>query len=247
MSKSLARIVLSASIIFCSSGCNAFRSGLVQEPAIISQISRERHLEVIKERYTSDSCSDVESILNLTKEEFDPTYHFYNGLRDSLSKIYFLEDNDFSGGYSEHSYAAHAHIDTGISLPHHGCLNAYSGSSLAEDVATFTSSVASSEYRSPDEIIWSIQLSNCEAVDSECPWNEQRKITEKERMNKIKKSLPSLVNALTIIFPLYFCDSSDVRFKQKIDLLRRYDFISEEQHEFMTARVGSLRYLLDEN
>ena len=45
-------------------------------------------------------------------------------------------------------------------------------------------------------------------------------------------------------FPLYFADTTDHRYKQKIDLLKEYDFLTKEEHEKLSKNLGSLNYLL---
>lgn len=44
-------------------------------------------------------------------------------------------------------------------------------------------------------------------------------------------------------YPLYFADTTDSRYKQKLDLLKEYNFLSNEEHKTLTERLGSLYYL----
>ncbi len=45
-------------------------------------------------------------------------------------------------------------------------------------------------------------------------------------------------------FPLYFADTTDHRYKQKLDLLKEYNFLTKEEHEKLSKDLGSLNYLL---
>ncbi len=44
-------------------------------------------------------------------------------------------------------------------------------------------------------------------------------------------------------YPLYFADTTDLRYKQKLDLLKEYNFLSNEEHKTLSERLGSLNYL----
>jgi len=46
-------------------------------------------------------------------------------------------------------------------------------------------------------------------------------------------------------YPLYFADPTDARYKQKIDLLKEYDFLNEKEHKTLIENVGSLHYLIE--
>lgn len=48
------------------------------------------------------------------------------------------------------------------------------------------------------------------------------------------------------LFPLYFADTTDHRYQKKIDLLREYNFLTNEEHEKLSENLGSLNYLLKE-
>lgn len=315
--RTISGIVLGA-CIFIGSGCSAFRGGFVDGRSAIVQesVAIDNHLARIEKNYSPKNCSDIESILNDSSGEDDPLFHFHDGLRDHLQKIYVVEDEDFFYNlkHLSASQAAHAHTDSGIvcisyssivshlyvyhtllhegahikhyylnaqnsdfsrewmsvagidygsmarlkddggvewtdgsSLSNHGCLDAYSATSLAEDIATFTASVASLEYRSSEDVMCYIEIANNGSVGSACRWSVERIARERECIEKIKKLGHDSTTSLARIFSLYFCDSSDERYKKKIDLLRKYNFISEEQHFLMTANLGSLRFLLSKD
>lgn len=51
---------------------------------------------------------------------------------------------------------------------------------------------------------------------------------------------------LKFSYPLYFADTTDHRYKQKLDLLKEYNFLTKEEHEKLSENLGSLNYLLKE-
>ena len=102
----------------------------------------------------------------------------------------------------------------GTNGPKDGCLDPYSGKSMYEDVARFVES-AVLYLKTPEEIL------------------EFAKDYNKE---KIKN--------LSAIYPLHFCNSKDKRYKQKLDLLKEYDFITNAEYDNLSKNLGSLNYLL---
>lgn len=49
-----------------------------------------------------------------------------------------------------------------------------------------------------------------------------------------------------VCYPLYIADTSDERYRKKLDLLKRYGFFSDKEHKTLTERLGCLRHLLRE-
>ena len=49
------------------------------------------------------------------------------------------------------------------------------------------------------------------------------------------------------IYPLYFCDPKEERYQKKLDLLKEYKFLTEEEHENLSNKLGSLHHLLKNN
>ncbi|MDP2672428.1 MAG: hypothetical protein Q8O84_01305 [Nanoarchaeota archaeon] len=47
-------------------------------------------------------------------------------------------------------------------------------------------------------------------------------------------------------YPLYFADTTDHRYQKKLDLLKEYNFFTEEEHKKLSKDLGSLNYLLKE-
>jgi len=71
---------------------------------------------------------------------------------------------------------------------------------------------------------------------------------------EIKKSYINVSNPLlkedslsivahSSLYPLYFADTTDKRYQQKLDLLKDYNFLTEQEHKTLSERLGSLNYL----
>ncbi len=46
------------------------------------------------------------------------------------------------------------------------------------------------------------------------------------------------------LFPLFFADTTDNRYQKKLNLLKKYNFLTKEEHEKLSENLGSLNYLL---
>ena len=61
----------------------------------------------------------------------------------------------------------------------------------------------------------------------------------------IKKSfIKENLNYIKFSYPLYFADTSDHRYQKKLDLLKEYAFLINEEHKKLSENLGSLNYLL---
>ena len=49
------------------------------------------------------------------------------------------------------------------------------------------------------------------------------------------------------LYSLFFADTTDHRYQQKLDLLKEYGFFTKEEHKKLSKELGSLNYLLKEN
>ena len=110
----------------------------------------------------------------------------------------------------------------------HGCLSSLSKEFLQEDIARFVECLGYEE--TPESL---------------------EKILSKDKEEKNKSimdtlSFPLKLEITSCYFPLYFADTTDHRYKQKLDLLKEYNFFTKEEHEKLSKHLGSLRYLLKE-
>ena len=101
--------------------------------------------------------------------------------------------------------------------PKDGCLNPYAGESMYEDVAIFLESVVLYSQTTPEQIL-----------------------KRKDLENYNKKEIEGLIR----LYPWYFCNSKDKRYKQKLDLLKEYNFITNIEHDNLEKNLGNLNYLL---
>lgn len=46
-------------------------------------------------------------------------------------------------------------------------------------------------------------------------------------------------------YPLFFCNPEDERYQKKLDLLKKYNFLTEEEHKSLSEKLGGLYYLLE--
>jgi len=67
-----------------------------------------------------------------------------------------------------------------------------------------------------------------------------------KEIEKLCKSGISELEEYSRFYPLYFADTTDHRYKQKLDLLKEYNFFTKEEHEKLSKDLGSLRYSLKE-
>ena len=111
--------------------------------------------------------------------------------------------------------------DDTIKTIKNGLLNPYSSKHIYEDVATFVGCLG---YELTPE-----------------------KIVEfKEPLEEFVELEKNFIKAFQNIHPLYFADTTDHRYKQKLDLLKEYNFFTKEEHEKLSKDLGILRYLLKE-
>jgi len=71
------------------------------------------------------------------------------------------------------------------------------------------------------------------------------------KLSSSQLEFKSLINKLDLEeflehYPLYFADTTDHRYSQKLALLREYNFFTKEEHEKLSKNLGSLKYLLKE-
>ncbi len=55
------------------------------------------------------------------------------------------------------------------------------------------------------------------------------------------------INAFVTMYPFYFCDKTDQKYRRKLDLLRRHNFLNAEEHAKLSRNLGCLRDLWVEN
>jgi len=117
--------------------------------------------------------------------------------------------------------------EDGTTGPNYGCLSSFSKEFFQEDIADFVGCLG---YEETPESLKKIIF---------------RK--DKEEKNKSIFDILPLHLKLEIVpayFSLYFADTTDHRYKQKLDLLKEYNFFTKEEHEKLSKDLGSLRYLL---
>lgn len=147
--------------------------------------------------------------------------------------------------------------DDGSGGPKHGCIEPYGGTNILEDVAHYLEPLG--YQRNPDDVIKSggifvalqitefsirgAQLSKKVDEITQILKSPQKLENAKGRLKKLLKEELRMYAAHST--PFYFCDKTDKRYQQKIDLLREYDFISKKQHKWICKHLGCLRYLLD--
>lgn len=115
--------------------------------------------------------------------------------------------------------------------PKNGCLHPLAGRDMHEDLAFFVECLG---YEETSENVKALYL-----------FFKGRKEKILKDTNKLRE------HALDIDFyqnyvPLYFADTTDYRYKQKLDLLKEYNFLTKEEHEKLSNSLGSLNYLLRE-
>ncbi len=103
-------------------------------------------------------------------------------------------------------------------IPRNGLLTPYSAKSINEDVADFVG--IAQDY---------LQSAFLYEFFSEVNPDFNKKGLKKHAEN----------------FPLFFADTTDHRYKQKLDLLKEYNFLTKEEHEKLSENLGSLHYLLE--
>ena len=104
--------------------------------------------------------------------------------------------------------------------PKDGLMGPYSAKNLNEDIATFVG------YSLAPEGLLTLE---------DIGYIFERPLSEEDE-SKIKSYAAS--------YPFYFADTTDHRYKQKLDLLKEYNFFTKEEHEKLSNDLGSLRYLL---
>ena len=110
----------------------------------------------------------------------------------------------------------------------HGCLSSFSKEFLQEDMANFVECLGYEE--TPE---------NLKKILS-------RDKKEKCKLKSVLDTIPShlVLEFVQNYFSLYFADTTDHRYQQKLNLLKEYNFFTKEEHEKLSKNLGSLRYLL---
>ncbi len=111
--------------------------------------------------------------------------------------------------------------------PKNGMLEPYSSRTIHEDVANFVESLGYK--KNPEQIKREIEKAK---------QLEERYSTKLKNLSRLEMELDCL------IYPLYFADTTDSRYKQKLNLLKEYNFLTKEEHEKLSKNLGSLSYLL---
>ena len=64
--------------------------------------------------------------------------------------------------------------------------------------------------------------------------------------SKSSRNASSLEN-YSRLYPLYFADTTDSRYQQKLDLLEEYNFLTKAEHDTLSEKLGSLYYLREKD
>ncbi len=107
--------------------------------------------------------------------------------------------------------------------PKNGCLTPLSSKDTQEDAANFVECLGYEE--TPESL-------------------KKKNTFFKEHYDE--KTFVEIFEISQIAFPLYFADTTDHRYKQKLDLLKEYYFLTKEEHEKLINNLGSLNYLFKE-
>ncbi|MEK6844669.1 MAG: hypothetical protein AABX44_00245 [Nanoarchaeota archaeon] len=106
----------------------------------------------------------------------------------------------------------------GASEPKYGLIKPYSATNIREDVANFVELIGRNSFLNPEDISY---------------------LFEGETKNE-----GILIKDYASSFPLHFADTTDHRYQKKLDLLKEYNFLTNEEHKKLTKDLGSLNYLL---
>ncbi len=115
--------------------------------------------------------------------------------------------------------------------PKNGCLHPLASWEIDEDLAFFVECLG---YEQPPENVKELYLFFKE--------RKEKILKDTNRLRERASDIDFYQNHL----PLYFADTTDHRYKQKLDLLKEYNFFTKEEHEKLSRNLGSLRYLLNE-
>ncbi len=118
--------------------------------------------------------------------------------------------------------------------PKEGCLHPLAGGSIYEDLAFFVECLGYGEREAPENV-----------KELYLFFKERKEIILKDTNRLRERS--SDIDFYQNYVPLYFADTTDCRYKQKLDLLKEYNFFTKEEHAKLSNNLGSLNYLLKEN
>lgn len=158
--------------------------------------------------------------------------------------------------------------------PKHGILRPRASINIQEDVANFVECLSYDINPEDIEKLDSNLINNLEEKISKMKFEIDSLVKEKALLPKPSSSLDSLlleIKSLIIYssrysmsydssliedekmrplesissYPLYFADTTDHRYQQKLDLLKEYEFFTNEEHEKLSKNLGSLNHLLN--
>lgn len=206
---------------FLNSGLKEYLDKIyIIEPKDLGNIGGHKHGNIICLPKGFPEFAVYHEATHIRKDALDNLGLDFSKKWKNLTNFIYEDNNYFLYG-NENPEGAKWREDS-TEIPKNGLLTPYSAKSIGEDVSEFvriSMNCFSKNFLNREDIGYIF-------ADTK---------TDKKILEEYAES-----------FPLYFADTTDHRYQKKLDLLKEYNFLTNEEHERLSRDLGSLNYLLKE-